>query len=108
MTATTLPHEDELPLIEKCREDWLPELKPEGPVQRWVAERVIAATARLAWCDLEDEAWRYRKAERAARNGGDREVETVVLASRIFERPGGGGPEAAADARRVDLDLPPA
>src|SRR5271170_3830416 len=63
MTATKLPHEGELPLIEKCREDWLPELKPEGPVQMWVAERVIAATARGAWCELQDEAWRYRKAE---------------------------------------------
>ena len=88
MTATTLPHEDELPLIEKCREDWLPELKAEGPVQMWVAERVIAATARIAWCDLQDEAWRYRKAERAALNWvGDRQVETAALGSRISNDP---------------------
>ena len=68
MTATDCLMKTELPLIEKCREDWLPELKPEGPVQMWVAERVIAATARVAWCELQDEAWRYRKAERAALN----------------------------------------
>jgi len=77
-----------LPLIEKCREEWLPELKPDGPVQMWVAERVIAATARIAWCELQDEAWRYRKAERAALNWvGDREVETAVLGSRIANDP---------------------
>jgi hypothetical protein len=81
LTATTMPHEDELPLIEKCREEWLPELHPEGVNQTWWADRFIAATARILWAELQEDAWRFRKAERARLNwSGDREVEIIQLA----------------------------
>jgi len=83
-----MPHEDELPLIEKCREEWLPELHPEGLNQTWWADRFIAATARILWAELQEDAWRFRKAERARLNwSGDREVETAQLAEGLAKRP---------------------
>jgi hypothetical protein len=83
-----MPHEDELPLIEKCREEWLPELHPDGLNQTWWADRFIAATARILWAEQQEDAWRFRKAERARLNwSGDRELETVQLASGLAKNP---------------------
>jgi len=84
-----MPHEDELPLIEKCREEWLPELRPEGVNQTWLADRVIAASARILWAELQEDAWRFRKAERARLNcSGDRDVEVAQLANGLAKNPG--------------------
>ncbi len=88
LTATTMPHEDELPLIEKCREEWLPELRPEGVNQTWWADRVIAATARILWAEQQEDAWRFRKAERARLNwSGDRALEIAQLANGLAKSP---------------------
>ena len=103
LTATTMPHEDELPLIEKCREEWLPELHPEGLNQTWWADRFIAATARILWAEQQEDAWRFRKAERARLNwsGGPR-GRNGPARRRSGEKSGCRGPEAAPEPVRGD------
>src|SRR5438045_73885 len=46
LSADEARHEDEESLIAERLEEWLRDLRPVGAVQRWLAERVVAASAR--------------------------------------------------------------
>ena len=72
-------------LIEDTRQEWIDELKiPRGARQWAAAERWMAAEARLEWCRLIEDAWRYRQARRAALNWDeDCRLERWKLAAKL-------------------------
>ena len=75
-------------LIEDTRQEWIDELKPVGARQWAAAERWMAAEARLEWCRMVEDAWRYRQARRAELNWDeDCRFEALKLAAKLAKDP---------------------
>src|SRR5205085_1417971 len=62
MTAAKFARKDDAEIIRVRLEEWDYELHPYGPQQRWLAERVVAASVRIDRCRIEEDAHRNRQA----------------------------------------------
>jgi hypothetical protein len=66
LSGTKILSDGEQAAVDKRYQQWLPQLRPVGPRQEWVARQIVAASVRIDVCGVEEDSLRQRLAARAA------------------------------------------
>ncbi len=87
-SAAQCQRDDEETMAEGRLGELKVELKPQGTMQDWLVGVIATATVRIERCQLDEEAAKYQKAERAGFAWAiDRQVEVLQLIERLAAKP---------------------
>jgi hypothetical protein len=88
LCASKMLRDDERKLIEEREAELAAEMQPEGALQKAQVAEIAAASVRIEMCRLEEENWRFERAERAEFYWDeDRRAEAQELAERLARKP---------------------
>jgi hypothetical protein len=90
LSASKCLRDDERERIAERTAELEADLRPEGPEQKRHVGEIAAADVRIEMCDLDEENWRYHRAERAEYYWEeDRQAEAQDLIAKIDRDPAG-------------------